>query len=479
VRSAESKRYWIKLASMPPQPSSIRSVAFKNMAGLVDDEVTFSTPITALCGLNGVGKSSFLKLVWATVDWDSANKLPGVSDRLKVAQVETSFALNNQNAIRSYSAGVCTKLDPIPDNVPFYYFDAAAESIELQKFFMNVQSVPDVINGVDPIVLLEEQLVLLRYVTGKDYQSAEIYEVDAFEPMVPYFRVEDRALSYDVRSMSLGEISCLLLLWTLNRMRGNAVILLEEPETYISPVAQGCLMDLLVYYAVEKKMTFILTTHSPRMVKGLAPVALKFFVNSVGGSRIVTRVAPSELLRSIGLETPKRYLLLVEDRAAQAILSWLLSIFSRTLLQEAEIISMGGEAKIESFLSLFPRVTSQIRCIGIYDGDMRHRVSGNINGWPVTFMPFVRPVEAEFRELVRSGTGSVPRAFGIAPDDIAVAHSSLVGRDIHDWFEDFGRALARTYEQTVSALGTAWLEDTENYLRAQTFSAELDRLAQT
>jgi hypothetical protein len=157
----------------------------------------------------------------------------------------------------------------------------------------------------------------------------------------------------------------------------------------------------------------------------------------------------------------------------------MLSKFARSLLQESEILGVGGEGRIGQFLSLLPAATVQIRAVGVYDGDMREKIGDLVNGWPVTALPFPTSIEAAFRDLVDTKCEAVSRAFAAEIDDIAVAHSSLIGHDIHDWFEDIGRSLGKTYEQSALAFVTAWLEQPDNYDRAESFCLELDKAVRT
>jgi hypothetical protein len=181
-------------------------------------------------------------------------------------------------------------------------------------------------------------------------------------------------------------------------------------------------------------------------------------------------------LRSIGLETPKRLLLLVEDRGAREVLRALLAKYARGLLQEAEILSVGGKDNITSCLNLIPAATVQLRLVGLYDGDARNEIGVLKNGWPTTALPFSSAIETEFRALVDGGSPTLSQRLGIPLDSIAVVHASLVGKDKHDWLMDLGADLGCSYERLVAGLVDVWLEIGETRGQVETFCKNLETM---
>ena len=46
----------------------MRKTAYESVVGLCDGAVALSNPVTAIAGLNGVGKSMLLRSIWAVLD---------------------------------------------------------------------------------------------------------------------------------------------------------------------------------------------------------------------------------------------------------------------------------------------------------------------------------------------------------------------------------------------------------------------------
>ena len=119
---------------------------------------------------------------------------------------------------------------------------------------------------------------MLSYILNKHYEFVEIYEIDDYqdEDLFPIVIVKENGSTYDTRTMSLGEISVLTIFWSLNHAAVGSIVLLDEPEIYLSPVSQGALMDYLATACVQKQLSVILTTHSPQMFARLTKEQVKF-----------------------------------------------------------------------------------------------------------------------------------------------------------------------------------------------------------
>jgi predicted ATPase len=80
-----------------------------------------------------------------------------------------------------------------------------------------------------------------------------VYEVEVGEGRVaPFFEVALGNDRYDSRTMGAGELAILFLWWSIDRASEDTLILIEEPETYLSPGSQQSFCAYLIASAVEK-----------------------------------------------------------------------------------------------------------------------------------------------------------------------------------------------------------------------------------
>lgn len=467
MKKAEVVKLWQDFAVAKPRPTRFSEISFSNVKGIADDTITFSSPITVLCGLNGVGKTAFLRLILSALDLKLTENFIGFRSRISDAHINLKLFVNNNQIEKTIENENQVDSGYIPNNIDVVYFDSAAESSKLHDFIKGIKSIDDAINGIDPIVLEGEEVALLRYVTGKLYEEVMIYEIDAYDGVtIPFIRAKDRGVEYDVRGMSLGEVSCVMLLWVIRRAKRNSLILLEEPETYISSSAQECLMDYIVKHSVQSPSTFVITTHSPKLVRKLPPESLKFLYASNNGSRFAKSQNTKELLRQIGLDISRRSIILVEDRAAREFLQLVLSKFDRTLDSESIIVDVGGESNISHALDLLPTRMRHLKVAGVYDADMRGKIKSR-KDWHVDLLPCSNSIENEFQSIVSEYAEKMAEELGYSEEFVRMLDAQHRGKNEHDWFEDFGKDIGLRYEQIMLSFFNVWLRigDNENNCR--------------
>ena len=282
VRSAAAASYWRAIQKSPKRLVELRRFSYGGLAGLLDDSITFSAPITAICGLSGAGKSAILRAIWATLDWESASQRVEVTQRLAGANFEAILAIdeNEETAEIIIDAGV--PISTVNRPLQILHLDPSILAAALQQKLCSLQSLPELLDAYEPIELTSDEVEMISFISKKEYRSIKIFEIDEFEDeqILPNVQIDDGRFSYNSRTMSLGEISILLCFWTLRRAQEGAILLAEEPETYISPSSQAALIDYLAYASVTKKISIIFTTHSPEMVSRLSDDQIRFFCES-------------------------------------------------------------------------------------------------------------------------------------------------------------------------------------------------------
>lgn len=471
MRKAEASHNWSKLREAAPFPSRLSSVTFSGIAGLFDTTVDFESPITMVCGLNGVGKTIFLRLLWAALDWDNAKDASAWA-RLQAGKVALSLFANNTPIKRTFESGNLIEAGVIPENVKSVFIDVPREAFELQDFFQKIVSIRDTLNGVDPIVLEEKELALVRYITGKSYEKVEIYEIEQFDPMVPFFVVQEFGVQYDIKTMSLGEISTLNTFWRLRRATAGSFLFIDEPETFISPTAQAAMMDVIAHTALTKRLSIVISSHSTRMMDRLQEPEYVPMYKSAEGSRIFDRRNWRQFLLQIGFLSGRKNLLLVEDSVASKFLSYLLNAYDLPLANESEVLRCGGEGVVTELRRKFPWPTKATRLIGVYDGDMQTAQIGDAL-WPFSILPGGAAPEAVLKKLVAELPELAAQHLSRHVDDIRRSHSDNAHVDLHDWPSAFGEAIGIDKDMVVAMLLNAWISLEANQILASAFVLDL------
>jgi predicted ATPase len=117
----------------------------------------------------------------------------------------------------------------------------------------------------------------------------------------PFFEVSFGNDRYDSRTMGAGEIAILYLWWAINRAPRNALILIEEPETYLSPSSQESLSHFLIAEAVQKKLTVVMTSHSAKIIGSFPDENLRFLFRDRNSIRVADGHSLTTLRENIGI----------------------------------------------------------------------------------------------------------------------------------------------------------------------------------
>ncbi len=473
--SAEAADYWRAIAKSPGRPNELRSLSYKKLAGLLDGEIPFSSPITAVCGLSGAGKSALLRAIWAALDWSAASRRLEVRNRLSGAELKAIVNVEGTEAISSIKIdNEDLHTDPAAP-IEVLHFDPSIIAASLQQRFCSLQGLPQLLDAYQPIELTTDEVRTIGFVSKKNYQSIRIFEIDEFEgeEVLPFVQVNDDQFEYDSRTMSLGEISILLCFWTLRRAQAKAIFLAEEPETYISPKSQEALMDYFASVCVRKQLFIIFTTHSPQMVARLNEDQVRFFYRTREGSRLASLDQDLTMRRLVGLEVPTDVCVPVEDRAAREFARLLVARADHSLSIRIDIVDVGGHSEITKLRKLVPKSLRSFVLVGVYDGDMRRSIETGENEWPMIFLPGTIPIEQSFQNLSRTHTRVFADKSGRTAHDFEVALAELDGSDHHDWLENLARSLHLSYEQLMMAGFECWYSLEDNKNQAKIFVDEL------
>lgn len=473
MRYATVLQNWERIRTDTFRSPILETVEYTGISGLVDGQATFKSRITAICGFNGVGKTAFLKAIWTALDKDAVFREGGFDERLGQATVKLSLRVNNSVIQRLLDKGDDKSSDPIPENIEILYHDCAAEALNLQQFFRNINSIEDALNGLDPELLDENALTRHCYIIGKEYTSAEIFEVDSFEPLRPFFRVTEGNTTYDTRSMSLGELSVFLFLWKLDRMPNNSICLIEEPETYISATAQRHMLHVIVDTSIRKRLSFVFSTHSPQLVENLKNDELLILYSGIAGTKFLEPAGYPKFLKKLGLQRHKKLLVFVEDAAARRLCSRIIRQNDLLATLEIEILPTAGAAIITDLREKIPREAQSVAFVGVYDGDMEGKIQSSEKSWPCLYLPGERALELELKQLVLNDLEAAAKYLNCDREDLELSISVIRGIEYHDWVPELAKSLSIPLERIWDQLIEFWLNIPENSTKAKEFAQEL------
>lgn len=490
MRLARSGDTWRKAIKREPGTVQLRSLRTTNVRGLGDVTVDFCSPLLAVCGENGAGKTTLLKTLYAALVPEQAeaegivlrsqNERDAASALVTVGYLPEGEPKASRRDIANAAEMAELKLgdDESPQVI---YLDAAGASQRVRYLVHHDNDFATALEGVPSAPDDAELLSLRKEITGRPYQTVISYEVDEYasEPVFPYFKVECGQSRYGSEDMGLGELCINHVIWALERVRRDSIVLLEEPESHLPPRAQEALMTYVAMRSFEKRLTVIVATHSPHVMSKL-PNANVTLLARHGERFICTPTPPRKVLyETLRIVPAKSALAIVEDRSAAALLDGMLRAYDESLLERLEVGWVNGHSDIDEILKRKPRGLKKIAMIGIYDGDQRAQ-KGTLqekvflpgNGDPVQYLAAtVKASPDDYVKLFPEYTTAL---------EVALAHCSQA--DPKDYFLDIRQAvgddgleIGALYRGAVNL----WLRDRDNAAAARDFVRELAQVAPT
>jgi ABC-type cobalamin/Fe3+-siderophores transport system ATPase subunit len=457
-------------ASAHEWPVRFERFEFENIPGVGTGELPFPSPIVVVAGPNGVGKTTLLRAVWAAADPalahdDLSTALKLSSGRAVLTYVESS---STKTSSVNFTQGVVQtegETEGAAITADVVHLDSSEETKRQQTSFCAFQEVDDLINGVGYRTLDGKALEEINYISRRDYREVKVYEIenDGSSPL-PFFEVSYGNERYDSRTMGAGEAALFFLWWSIDRAAPNTVLLIEEPETHLSPASQEAFSHYILKSAVEKRLNVILTSHSHKIINSFSENQLVFLFRDASVVKTRVGLPPPALLRTIGIDLHIDTVVLVEDQLAEVFLRLMLERVRPTLSRRIEISIRNGHGDITSLLKKINGRFSKIKVIGCYDGDMRGNIPLEVQKFS-TFLPGDRALEVSLREIVTENPNSLSTATGSA--DVEAILFGLQGAENHDWYSSLCNQLGLSASQLFPMLFGIWMQKQGNGEAAQ------------
>lgn len=449
MRDAESRNYWNKAYKRLYGDSFIEI----DLNGLNElNKISISKGITAICGLNGAGKSTIISAIKALIGLPLSEH---DHQKLQRNLVYGTASIQGENILCSSREG-----DRLSDSgwdiSKIRYVDCSA-STNTQNYMIRQENLDELIEQYEEYALDDDSIKMISYLVGKKYESCGIWElvdVEGEDITLPYFRVSVDGLEYDSRSMGSGEHFLLFLFWCINTTERDTLLLIEEPETYISITSQTSFSNYLGMQMAEKGTKVILTTHSPYILNNIKNANVR--IVSRVGNRTTIRTPdenmPAETV--LGLSGEHVGTFFVEDRVAADLLAVILEDKAPHLLKQYTIdIATGGWSAVSERLSFPKSEKIRYKFIGVYDGDMRTCLDTDGLQWKWCYLPGDTAMEETFRGYSHNSdiVSKLSTCLNKNEDDIFTILSIIDGLDCHDWFEELRKRLSVDGRNLVSA----------------------------
>lgn len=467
MRSAHVKDYW-RTVSKRNYENYINSIDLNNYNGI--GNITFSKGLFAICGLNGAGKTTIITaikdILGIKMTKNDISKLQDASIKGIIQKGNTTIGCMNRDLNRGIELGLSE------EQILFIDYQQAKN---IMDFFIDQDNLEELTEQNESTSFLKTDL---SYLIGKEYTDFNVIEIEDIEDLgtIPYFEVNSRGIEYDSRKMGVGEHFLSYVYWCLKKVQKDSIIIIEEPETFIGIESQRHLMDIIARFMAEKGVTVLITTHSPFILENIDNNNIRM-IGRIGNTVSITN--PSGQLTAADILGGTNVIggtLFVEDNLAEEFLKVLLEEKASYVLRDYSIMSVGGESEISSCLSFVKSDAIRYKFVGIYDGDMKDKISAESFNWEYTFLPLNDNIETAMKSILfkNNNLDEVCNELKKDSNQVSMFLSKIDGENYHDWFIDLCKYLCLDKKTVLKSLAYFWMQD--NDVEVNTFISNLEEL---
>jgi len=437
-------------------PKRLEWLEIKNIRGWTGQRITFSFPIVALVGENGVGKSTILQAIASSyTDKYYASKFfpDTIWETIREAAIKVSVreGLNVSSIITSVRKHTDRwRGNPERKQRPVVYIDlrrtqpiaARTGYARLAKPKLKETSfVP-----FDPRILQR-----LSSVMGRNYSDAKLSTTSAdSNRQVPVLQRDSAYFSGFHQGGGETTVAELLS----QPIPQYAIILIDEVETSLHPLAQRRLIKDISELARANEVQVVLSTHSPYILEELPNEARVYIMEGISGKQIITGVSPEFAISKMDEDIHPEIDIFVEDDNAARMLREILVEVERDLIFRVQIIPYGA-ANVGRILgqmaneNRFPRPT--VICL---DGDQ------DISEGCICLPGDDAPERVVFEALKQKNWDGVSQRIGRSVSDtIDACNNAMTLGDHHEWINTAANKLVVGGDVLWQALCAQWAKD--------------------
>ncbi|MEN5084639.1 AAA family ATPase [Bosea sp. TWI1241] len=448
-------------------------LTLKKVRGFSDEPISFDFPVTAIIGPNGGGKTTVLgaaAIIYRSVppraffaksgkydggmqDWSIEYEIIDRDSAPKGSLQRTASFKNlkwNRDALARE-----TLLFGVSRTVP------ASERRELLICTARKFQVPD--NRV--VDLSKDVCEYISRILGKDvfgFKQLKVYESGDVTLLTG--KTGD-GVGYSEFHFGAGESSIIRMVAAIEAAEDQALVLIEEIENGLHPVATIRLVEYLVWAAERKKIQVIFTTHSNEALKPLPSKA----VWSATKDKLFQGKLDVASLRAITGQVETASVIFVEDEFAKIWMEAILRQSSKPIIEHFQVHAMSGDGaavSMNKYHNANPAIKFPSVCV--IDGDSRqtdnedekvYRLPG---GSPEAFV-FDKCIEL-WPQIGGKLSVALLQRFEDSEKVLSVCREvRTTNLDAHLLFSQVGERLGLVPEKTVSsAFTTLWSQANPN-----------------
>jgi len=318
--------------------------SISKLRGFAGEDVTFDFPVTALIGPNGSGKSAVLGAAgcaYKPVKPSTFFPKSAVGDESmggwRVEYDLIDKALNARQVVKrtsNFRQAKWVRGDVADRNVLFFGIERTVPAGEKTRFKALMRSTYVHSPPLEP--LNSEVATQVEHILGKSVAS---YRVTRYGADDSFFVGKTGSNNFSEFHFGAGESSIIRMITKIENAPQNSLILIEEIENGLHPVATQRMVEYLIEVAKRKSIQAILTTHSDY---ALLPLPNEAIWACISG-RLTQGKLSVEALRAVAGRVDKKLAVFVEDEFAKAWVDTILRETLRADYDQIEVHAVNGD----------------------------------------------------------------------------------------------------------------------------------------
>lgn len=336
--------------------------------------ISFDFPVTAIVGPNGGGKTTLLgaaACAYASVkpsrffaksgrfdasmqnwkfEYELVDRATRANDTVRRTAKFTNQKWSREGVMRDIQIFGVSRTVPATERPEMLRFAGAKFSVQ-----------PDRITGIS-----KEAALAAARILDKDVSAFNFISVDDRGLVTLLAGKTRNGDPYSEFHFGAGESSIIRMVVILETMPENSLVLIEEIENGLHPVATRRLVEYLMDLALRRRMQFIFTSHSN---DALSPLPDKAIWAAVNGNLYQGKLDIASL-RAISGQVDSQLVVFVEDNFAKNWVEEVLRNIPDIAMDGLSVHAMKGDgiaARVHRDHNLNPSITQPSVCL--LDGD--------------------------------------------------------------------------------------------------------------